>query len=79
MPHFVIYRKSDSMIMINNRTNKKYYASMGRATAALTRQIDNGQITENTEPGLGGLIPSLYACADLEHYNKKTSNSSTWL
>ena len=71
MSKYVIYRKSNSKIMINSRTNKEYYASMGRAELALKRMVNQNLLTENTEPGDDGLIPSNYACAEIAHYRKE--------
>jgi len=70
MSKYVIVRNSDTRIMENNRTRKEYYASMGRATAALTRMVANGQLEENKEEQYG-LIHSWYTCYELEHYRAK--------
>jgi len=63
MSKFVIYRKSDSKIMINSKTRKEFYASIGRAKLALSKMIENRQLIENTEC-------STYACEELDFYRK---------
>jgi len=69
MPH-VIYDTRDTRIVEHPRTRTRTYKTHSAAVSARTKMLNKGQLVDNQEPGLGGLISSWFAVAEHNHYQE---------